>query len=330
MGQGKDWNSYWTTFIKKKRLENYVKYLDEADNENGRESRIKDICKDIYEDYTRVCKQKLGSIQADFLKELSEIQGIYLQTSRIKARDSLLEKVITKRYSYYRKAEMGYLDISGGNYKNVITDLIGVRIILKDRGDWRDVHQKILKKFPLNQSAPNNVGITLAHSSNGEGRLVQLPFVYYAQGDSTQEFLDCGLAIRLHEKGYRSIHYTISYQQVYVEIQVRTIYDEAWNNYDHDYVYKQDRHKSYSALKQISHILCKLTNISSDMGENMKEIFEKQSYADFEGKWLTDKDSVQEIESELLRLEAVVEEFRNLRNQIQVRQEVGDHETSDK
>lgn len=50
--------------------------------------------------------------------------------------------------------------------------------------------------------------------------------------------------------GYRSIHYTVSYQGVYIEIQVRTIYDEAWSDCDHNYVYKQDENKSHTALEQ--------------------------------------------------------------------------------
>ena len=33
--------------------------------------------------------------------------------------------------------------------------------------------------------------------------------------------------------------------------QVRTIYDEAWSDCDHNYVYKQDENKSHTALEQM-------------------------------------------------------------------------------
>lgn len=80
--------------------------------------------------------------------------------------------------------------------------------------------------------------------------------------------------------GYRSIHYVASYQKVYIEIQVRTIYDEAWSDCDHNYVYKKDDNMSHMALEKLSHILSDLTSVSNDIRDSMKDIFDNQSFHD--------------------------------------------------
>ena len=96
--------------------------------------------------------------------------------------------------------------------------------------------------------------------------LVQIPTIYYAQGDNIEPYRKYHIVPKLHNMGYRSIHYTVCFESVYIEIQVRTIYDEAWSDCDHNYVYKQDENKSHSALEQVSQILCQMTNISNDLG----------------------------------------------------------------
>ena len=136
------------------------------------------------------------------------------------------------------------------------------------------IHREILRTFPYveNLQLYEN-GQLIPHAESGSSLLAEIPKVYYAQGDQVDEFKAQGLETRLHKKGYRSIHYTVSFKKFYIEIQVRTIYDEAWSDCDHNYVYKQDENKSHSALESLSQILCDLTNISNDIGENMREIF---------------------------------------------------------
>ncbi len=40
-----------------------------------------------------------------------------------------------------------YSDINVDNYNKIITDLIGVRIIILNKHDWREIHQSLLRIF---------------------------------------------------------------------------------------------------------------------------------------------------------------------------------------
>lgn len=326
MSQDTCWESYWKEFIRDKKLENFVTEMNQVDDQLHNEFHIEEICHKIYEDYQNSWKNHLEDVRVNFLKELEKFKHVHLQTSRVKQIDSLLEKVVTKRYKSLRSSHSLYAKINGDNYKDIITDLVGMRIILNYRGNWKDIHQEILNRFSYRESLFQDEDTILPHTASGDNILAQIPHVNYAHGDDIEEFQKYGLITKLKSIGYRSIHYIISYQKTYIELQVRTIYDEAWSDCDHNYVYKKDMNKSHSALLQLSHILCCLTNISNDMGENMKEIFETQSFEDIgNNAWLADERNIKKIDLELKRLYDVYEELRTFRSQIQINSEVEKH-----
>lgn len=233
--------------------------------------------------------------------------------------DSLLEKVITKRYKSLRNKKSGYAKIDGTNYQDIITDLIGVRVILNFRGNWKEIHEEILNEFPYPKVLCENdkdKERTLPHS--GKDRMAQVPKVYYAKGDDIKEYVDYDLTTQLHEKGYRSIHYVIGYRNVYIELQVRTIYDEAWSDCDHRYVYKQDQNKSHSALEEMSGILCKLTNLANDWGDTMKYVYDTESCQDIgQGTWLANSVVIEELKKAQDRLEDICREVEAFRSHIE-------------
>ena len=68
-------------------------------------------------------------------------------------------------------------------------------------------------------------------------------------------------------------------------------------------MYKKDENKSHSALESLSQILCDLTNISSDIGENMREIFESESVEDLhDGSWRATPEQVQAFDESIVRI----------------------------
>lgn len=326
MEQNSYWSQYWQEFLEHKKLENFVSEMNEVDELLGNTVRIEDICFKIYEDYQGKWKDHLEQVRADFLKMLEGFQYVHLQTSRVKKIDSLLEKVILKRYNSLQNSASAYAKINGENYKDIVTDLIGMRIILNYRGNWKDIHEEILNQFIYEKELFESEEMILPHPNGGENVIAQIPKVYYAQGDDTKEFSEYGFCTELHSKGYRSIHYIVSYQGVYVELQVRTIYDEAWSDCDHNYVYKQDHNHSHTALLEMSRMLCRLTNISNDMGETMKEIFEKQSYTDIgDNRWEADEDQIKKVDITLKKLYYVIEELKTFQSNIQIKQGVSSH-----
>lgn len=266
-----EWDPYWDELIHLNKLEEKIRDLDEVDKLEGRNITTKEICRHIFEDYKN-WQTKCKKIRDDLLLEIGELSGIHLHTSRIKTMDSLIVKVITKRHEWLGNNGSKYANLCVDNYKEIITDIVGVRLILSYRGDWLDIHNQIIKRFPYlpNTDYKQLDGLI---SLDYNRVLSECPKVYHAQNDDIEQYRGQGLITKQHPMNYRSIHYTINYNKSYVELQLRTIFDEAWSDCDHRYVYKEEANKNHEVLLKLSGILSDLTNISSDIGDEIRLIY---------------------------------------------------------
>lgn len=279
------WNEFWPEFLERERLLDTIQELDLLDRENQNTCLTEDICRGIYEEYDARDEARLKKVRHDFLQLLDDIKHVHLSTSRVKNINSILRKIIIKRHQNYRSRKSAYSTVTLKTYGVALTDLVGVRVILSYRGDWINVHQELLKLFPMRDRAAYHNGI-LPHEP-GQTFMAEWPKVYHAAGDRVDSYKQADLEIHQHKKGYRSIHYTISYCNTYIELQVRTIYDEAWSDVDHRYVYKQEANPSSEALSHLSSMLCQLTNLSNDVGEQMRAVFdgERMSKINTNSNW---------------------------------------------
>jgi len=164
----------------------------------------------IKKDYISI-NDNLNQILDLILNSLKEKNIKYL-TGRVKDPDHLLAKIVRKKIDKPKEI------ITIKNYREKITDLIGVRILHLFKDDWFPIHNFISKKWSLKEK----------------------PLCFYREGDfSNEKIRNLKKFIRLekHKDGYRSMHYIIctkpSKNTQYVEIQVRTIFEEAWSEIDH-------------------------------------------------------------------------------------------------
>ena len=105
--------------------------------------------------------------------------------------------------------------------------------------------------------------------------------------------------------------------------QVRTIYDEAWSDCDHNYVYKQDENKSHTALEQMSFLLCQLTNFSNDFGECMRDIFENEAMEETDqNQWIASEEIYDVMEDSLIRIKDIYTQMEAFQNRL-VKESVG-------
>lgn len=296
------WNEWWAGFLDRRKLINKVAELDELDRAFGRDPLTEAICRKVCLDYEdRLATLKL--VRRELLNLLEGFDEVHLQSSRIKGKASLIEKIIHKRYEFISSATSEYAFLDESNYSKIITDLVGIRLIINYRGKWLDIHRKILESFPLSAAGGCQDGSHLSHVK-GAQFLAETPKVYYAEGDRPEQYRRQGLKPELHEMGYRSIHYIISCREVYTELQVRTIYDEAWSDCDHNYVYKQEANPNSRALRMLSQILCSITNIANDIGDNMHDIYEGRGLSGADGdQWVASKEVIQFYQSILKRME---------------------------
>jgi ppGpp synthetase/RelA/SpoT-type nucleotidyltranferase len=174
---------------------------------------------EIYTDY-EMYKKKLQRISLSIVDTLMSGPNVHSVRYRIKEGEHLIEKIIRKRI----KDPERIIDIT--NYKVELDDLLGLRIIHLFKRDWEAIDAYIRSEYDIKGT----------------------PIANYRKGD-LPEIIDAFKAKKCdpkeHPKGYRSVHYTITFspgkETMQAEIQVRTIFEEGWSEIDHTvrYPYKQ-------------------------------------------------------------------------------------------
>lgn len=312
-----EWAAYWEMFLSENRLHDKVRQLNRYDREVlEQESCTERICKGIYDCYDKKARELIEIKQA-CMKELDKIEGIHLSSGRVKKLDSLLCKVIIKRSENVATFDSKYFYLDEFNYDKIITDLVGLRLIISYRGKWLLIHRQIQNLFPLLDKSLYIKDKLLSHDL-AEQFQAEWPKVYYARGDSTQEYTDEGLEIYQKDNGYRSVHYVLSFQNTYIELQMRTIYDEAWSDCDHNYVYKKEKHLSHDALFEMSILLNKLTEISGSLSDTMESVYRKEGMVRNKqgNRWVTRQEHIDSIDVIMEKIDEVFVEFKGFRNKL--------------
>ena len=175
---------------------------------------------------------------------LSECPKVHSVKKRVKNTEHLIEKII-------RKSVKKGIKIDVNNYEEEINDLIGVRVLHLFKEDWQTIHREIIERWDLLGQATVN----------------------YRKGDDLEVFLENGCNIKEHKFGYRSVHYLIENrptknERSIVEIQVRTIFEEAWSEIDHSIRYPY--HTDSTILNGYLSVFNSLAGNADDMGTFIK------------------------------------------------------------
>lgn len=196
----------------------------------------------IYEEYLTFLP-RLESTAIFIFNSLMKIPGVHSVRYRIKDAEHLIEKIIRKKIDNPKRS------ITLENYKTDITDLIGLRALHLFKEDWRLIHKQI----------------------NEIWKLKETPTAFHRKGDSDEyleQFKIENCLLQEHKYGYRSIHYIIetspTKETFFAEIQVRTIFEEAWSEIDHTirYPYNND----HRVFKEFLMILNRLSGSADEMG----------------------------------------------------------------
>jgi ppGpp synthetase/RelA/SpoT-type nucleotidyltranferase len=135
---------------------------------------------------------------------------------RVKDKEHVIEKIIRKM------TQEPELRVTLDNYRLVITDLVGVRVLHLFKEDWLEIHSLLVENWV--SFAP--------------------PKANYKKGDPETlltSYAQMGCELNEHPSGYRSIHYHLDVQpeqgSLFAEVQVRTLFEEAWSEIDHHFRY---------------------------------------------------------------------------------------------
>ena len=173
---------------------------------------------------------------AEVIQKCSYVHSL---SYRVKDTSHLVEKIIRKNPEYLEKGD----SLSKSNYENHITDLMGIRILLLFKPDWIYIHDYLMKQY--------------------EDVLIEPPFVHIRKGDD--DSLYRGKIQIKDNKPYRSVHYIIRANNgLGIEIQVRTLYEEAWSEIDHKLRYPYNLQNEM--LRNYIDIMNRLTGVGDEMG----------------------------------------------------------------
>lgn len=178
------------------------------------------------------------------IKELNSVQNIHALNFRIKDPEHLREKIIRKN------KEGRFINLL--NYKAEITDLIGIRVLHIFKDEWNNIDKHLRQNY--------NPFETIAYIRKGD------------KNEST--FVNANFKVKVHKYGYRSLHYTFKTTEfnfpIIAEIQVRTIFEEAWSEMDHRVRYPN--HTDNKLIEDYSLALNSLSGLGDEMGMNLKNI----------------------------------------------------------
>nr|WP_305119311.1 RelA/SpoT domain-containing protein [Tahibacter harae] len=134
-----------------------------------------------------------------------------------------------------------------------ITDLAGVRVIHLYSQQFPSIHRAIHQ-----------------HVDAGAWSLHEPPIAYSWDPEASSFFRDLGLAAEQRDSYYTSIHYVVKPQsssQLCCEIQVRTLFEEAWGEIDHALNYPEKT--SLLPCREQLRVLAKLASTGTRLADSI-------------------------------------------------------------
>lgn len=240
----------------------------------------------IYEDFME-CKKSYET-QADLIANI--LRGhpkVHSVKTRIKDAKHLIEKLIRKTPGRREKYGQDF-KFTVDNYKDEITDLLGIRVIHIFKEDWEEIHNFITSMWNVMEIVAN-----------------------VREGDNTKKFEEQGIAVRSRPSGYRSVHYLVeSYptnKRLITEVQVRTIFEEGYGEIDHQLRYS---HQDIpELLGQNLMLLNRIAGSSDEMASLINRL--SQSIQEAEEKYntrLKEKDKKIELLKQKISKESMIED----------------------
>ncbi|EGQ9352892.1 TPA: addiction module component [Vibrio parahaemolyticus] len=185
---------------------------------------------------------------------LQKNKSVHSVRWRIKDSGHLLAKIVRK----LSEGNPKYAEINVSNYDEIITDLVGVRVLHLFKEDWIDIQTFIDESWMV----------------------IEGPIVYYRKGDRLEQFSEHNT--QEHSDGYRSVHNIITTRlqkkEVKAELQVRTVFEEGWSEIDH-----RVRYPNYSSNETICYFLNifnGLAGYADEMGTFVKKLAQEISAAE--------------------------------------------------
>ena len=268
-----------------------------------------DVLTDIYEDYLmrkdeldKVCDRLEEFLIDNMKKEFASSSSLPYHSirGRVKDAEHLIEKIIRKRGKEHSHK---YENISRDNYGMIIRDIIGVRLLTFKKEEWEQIFDFMDKTFKMD----NSKDMSMAED----------PIAYTRYGD--RDIYKNKIYMEHSNRGYRSQHYIIRFQDVYCEIQVRTLAEEVYGEFDHrvKYPYREDN----KFLKRYTGTLAQLLDSVDELISTCEQL--KDGWEDCD-RYYDDDEYIDwihtPIQSKLITEKQNTDEYAGLPNKIKAKE----------
>lgn len=227
----------------------------------------------IYEEYDSE-QSKLSETKDMIVRAISRCDAVHSVSGRVKSPAHFVRKIVRKLGGNTSRK------ITYSNYKSLITDRVGIRALHLYKHDWLDVHKFIM----------------------GQWKQREKPTAYYREGDDVQIlaiFENEGCNVEANSRSYRSVHYlieTMPYNEVIpVEIQVRTLFEEAWCEIDHRINYP--KRASSAPVRTCLQLFNRIAGSADEMGTFLASLYRHEQNQD--ARVATQERRVAELEEKL-------------------------------
>lgn len=205
--------------------------------------------------------EDVAYLKVKWIQRMNEVHSVRW---RVKSPDHLIDKIIRKLAD--PKGKEKYEGINVENYVERVTDLVGLRALHLFKEDSVVIHRQIEADFTFDET----------------------PVIYVRNGDTLPAAIqDMGIPTRDHNAGYRSIHYILKSardkgEPDLVELQVRSLYEEAWSEIDHRIRYPNfsDDPSIFAALMMLNRFSGGADEMTSFIRELAKSIDAKSKEID--------------------------------------------------
>lgn len=189
------------------------------------------VLNEIIDNYSLLLPRlkRTAAFYNDLLQEHPDINATKY---RVKTPYSLGRKIIRKRIEANGDKQSKYLNITVENYKSIVTDLIGIRVIYLFKHHWKPINEHVLNTFNID----SDEDIVVYH-----GKCDDMGFYFKNMFDyKNKQYQYRHNSSKKPE--YRSTHYLAfdPLNDIRFEIQTRTIFDDCWSEIDHTLRYPNE------------------------------------------------------------------------------------------
>lgn len=252
-------------------------------------------------------------LKKEFNDLLKEFPHVYSVAARVKEIYSLIQKIILRRDKYYANTVIGekYRNLSKDTYRLVITDLLGVRVTVRNTEEFRIFDNYLKQFFPL-RATEYEYGKIYPHEE--KPIIAEYPVFKHPkyESDKVEDLKDI-FYLEPQKSGYRSVHYTLSKNEVYIELQLRTIIDDGYSEINHEYVYKNENHPYFKVLNRLSDVLRMFSSVSNDLSSLISKIYQNylnEEKTDSQYKFLhNENECIHDIKNSISHISSMLDEF---------------------